>query len=177
MEYLSHRHSDLYAGAKGQRRIGGRKTAFTFCSVLFGGRREMSNNKARLITAAWMWTVTHCNGWYSNVKVTPPLHKRSCLFSLLLAAGRGGAKRNWKKSGLFGIHLSLRINKGNLGWFLPVGLLAERRGEGSDTAELQGAGITLKHTLQITALVWESRTATNPKWCNTSPGKMGCEGG
>lgn len=27
MEYLFHRHSDLYAGAKGQRRIGGRKTA------------------------------------------------------------------------------------------------------------------------------------------------------
>lgn len=27
MEYLSHRHSDLYAGAKGQRQIGGRKTA------------------------------------------------------------------------------------------------------------------------------------------------------
>lgn len=33
MEYLSRRHSDLYAGAKGQRQIGGRKTAARFLPV------------------------------------------------------------------------------------------------------------------------------------------------
>lgn len=33
MEYLFHRHSDLYAGAKGQRQIGGRKTAVRVRSV------------------------------------------------------------------------------------------------------------------------------------------------
>ena len=30
MEYLSHRHSDLYAGAKGQRRLEAEKQPFTF---------------------------------------------------------------------------------------------------------------------------------------------------
>lgn len=86
-------------------------------------------------------------------------------------------KRNEEKSDLLGIHLSLWINKGNLGWFLPVGLLADRRGERSDTAELRGAGITSKHTLQITAPVWESLIqilvcpTRNPMWCSTSPHK------
>lgn len=84
-------------------------------------------------------------------------------------------KKNEEKSGLLGIHLSYWINKGNLGWFLPVGLLADRRGERSDTAELRGAGITSKHTLQITAPVWESlvqilvRPTRNPVWCNMCP--------
>lgn len=105
--------------------------------------------------------------------------------SLLLQAGRGMEwwkrcmknKRNEEKSDLLGIHLSLWINKGNLGWFLPVGLLADRRGERSDTAELRGAGITSKHTLQITAPVWESLIqilvcpTRNPMWCSTSPHK------
>lgn len=46
MEYLFHRHSDLYAGAKGQRQLGGRKTAARVHSVA-----GESIKKAGLITA------------------------------------------------------------------------------------------------------------------------------
>lgn len=154
-----------------------------------------------------MWTLNHCNGWYSNVwrslklhtPPNPPPHIKALLPSLsvstCLRAGMGGMgegggnstqKNEYKKkpeerSDLLCIHLSLRINKGNLGWFLPVGLLADGRGERSDTAELRGAEITLKHTRQITAPVWESlililvSAARNSMWCNMSLRKIETE--
>lgn len=160
MEYLFHRYSDLYAGAKGQRQIGGRKTGARRSRSL-GSLWKMNEEKAGLITATRMRPVNHCCGWYSNMCWLEHSlsHKRSLFLSLSFlkkfffssCRQRGGMGR-WKcwmrdktsegKRDLLGIHLSLWINKGNLGWFLPVGLLADRRGEGSATAELQGARIT-----------------------------------
>lgn len=146
MEYLFHCHSDLYAGAKGQRRIGGRKTAARV--QLLASRREVFwivdvDSKSALQLIQW--------------------RRANCRDSLVSSRG-GRRKEGWKKvcgkMGLLCIHLSLRINKGNLGWFFPVGLLADGRGERSDAAEQRGVEITSRRTRQITAPVWESLVVT-----------------
>lgn len=153
MEYLFYCHSDLYAGAKGQRCIGGRKTTAHHSCSLGGMVKDEQRQQGRFnhgslnanSKSLW-WLIQYCvvvgNG-PSHLKISP-------FYCLSLQVRRGVERgKYWMrnktsegKRALLGIHLSLWIDKGNLGWFLPVGLLADRRGEGSATAELQGAGIT-----------------------------------
>lgn len=103
MEYLFHRHSDLYAGAKGQRRIGGRKTAVAWSCR----RRRLIQLAAVAATVDAVLFPSHggrmntvCGknqgfGWGVALVLVLLL----VVLPLLLLC----------------IHPSLRINKGNLG--------------------------------------------------------------
>lgn len=148
-------------GRKDNGRLEAEKQALAVPVHSVACERWTRREKAGLITATRMRPVNHCCGWYSSMCWLEHSlsHKRSLFLSLsvfffkiMSSCRQGGGMGRWKcwmrdktsegKRDLLGIHLSLWINKGNLGWFLPVGLLADRRGEGSATAELQGARIT-----------------------------------
>lgn len=107
---------------------------------------------------SWPWIQNRRHGWYSTGESTA----ETVRFFLVVGGEGKDGNSVWKNGDgslvllLLCIHLSLRINKGNFGWFFPVGLLADGRGERSDAAELRGAEITLKRTRQITGPVWES---------------------